>query len=96
MVENMEASRAPSRPNLRLLGISVLVLFLGFEALSFLPAVIQPLSSAPASGSGGCLHLNANPPDISDEEAFRRGVKRWIDICREAFAWGDPDPRIKV
>jgi TPR repeat protein len=96
MVENMEAPRASSRRKPRLLGITVLALFLSFETLSFLPAVIQPLSSAPASGSGGCLYLNANPPDISDEEAFRGGVKRWIDICREAFAWGDPDPRIKV
>ena len=23
-------------------------------------------------------------------------MKRWIDICREAFAWGDSDPRINV
>ena len=92
----MEAPRAPTRPKLRVLGIAIVALVLGFQALSFLTAVIQPLSSAPVSGSGGCLHLHANPPDISDEDAFRRGVKRWIDVCREAFAWGDPDPGIKV
>jgi hypothetical protein len=74
----------------------MLALYLCFEVLRFLPAAIQPLYSAPALGSGGCLHMSANPPDISDEAAFRRVVTRWIDVCREALAWGDPDPRIKV
>ena len=60
-------------------------------------ALAQAPPAAPGSPAvAECLRRQANPPDISDEEAFRRGLRRWIDVCREAVRSDDADPRLKV
>jgi TPR repeat protein len=43
-----------------------------------------------------CLRFNDTPPDISDEDAFRRGLAAWIAACRKAAAEDDNNSRLKL
>jgi len=43
-----------------------------------------------------CLRFAATPPGISDQAAFQRALKSWIEACRQAVRDDAADPRLKV
>ncbi|MBN8941057.1 MAG: hypothetical protein J0H01_16255 [Rhizobiales bacterium] len=62
--------------------------------LTFSPAAAAPL---PQAAKAACLQLMVNPPDISlDRPAFERGVKIWVETCRQALATEGSEPNIML
>lgn len=51
----------------------------------------------PGAAKVACLQLMANPPDISlDRRAFERGIKSWVEACRQALATEGAEPNIML
>ena len=59
------------------------------------------LLTPPAQSQAGpavreCLRFAERQPDISDEAAFRRALKTWIDSCKQAVEDDGGNARVKV
>lgn len=54
-------------------------------------------TSSPPAPKAACLALMENPPDISlDRQAFERGIKSWVETCRQAVAAEGADPNVML
>jgi TPR repeat protein len=73
----------------RLLPASVLL------ALTLLIAVaVAP--QADAAAADDCLKTDARPPDMFDQDARDKAVKRWIEVCRQAADTSPDNLRLKL
>ena len=59
----------------------------GLLFLVLLPLSIFALvpSMAHAAAADDCLKTDARPPDMFDQAARDKALKRWIEVCRQAL-----------
>ena len=53
-------------------------------------ALVLAPSAGHATAADDCLKIDARPPDMFDQDARDKALKRWIEVCRQA---ADAEPR---
>ncbi len=53
-------------------------------------------SASHAAAVDDCLEIDARPPDMFDQEARDKALKRWIEVCRQAVDAKPDSLRLKL